>query len=248
MNTQACVDPDVVQTWELEAYANGEDLPHVTEHLKRCPACRTRVADYRILEKQLSQLLYRFDCPSPDQLRLYHEGELPAEEKARVRSHLQACPHCTLELASLIHALATAADSVWNEDMARALETAQRDRLSLAHLAEPASQSAPVLRGETREVLLFEVGEAALSLSLEQDETGAYALFGQLLLSEPLEAQESYARLRTSYTRSPTTVSAPLDANGSFALSNLSAGVYQLVIDVPDLHIVVPNLTLREAY
>lgn len=248
MITIDCVDPDAVQTWELEAYADGENLPHVAEHLERCPACRTQVAGYRALEQKLGQLLYRSDCPPPDQLRMYHDDELSAEEKSRIKEHLIVCPHCALELENLIRALAIESSVSWREEMKQALQSGQQSGLSMAHLVEPAPQSPPALRGETQEVLLFEVGELVLSLNLEQDEVGAYTLFGQLLSSTPIQVSENYARLRASYSASPTVEKAPLDANGSFVLPNLSPGIYQLVVDIPGLHIVVPDLTLREAF
>ena len=96
-----CTDPGAIQDWELETCADGEAPPHVVEHLARCPACRARAKEHTTLERRLRQALYRSDCPSPDVLRDYHWGYLPADERQRVEAHMACCSHCVAELADL---------------------------------------------------------------------------------------------------------------------------------------------------
>ncbi len=242
MKDSKCTAPEAVRLWELEAYASGEDLPHVAEHLERCPVCRRRVADYRAWEHRLNRILYRFDCPSPDQLRLYYWDQLSSSEQSRIERHLEVCPPCAAELAEMIEDTETVSES-----MERARQAAGEADLVLAQSAAPERQFIPILRGETREVLLFEVDDAALSINLEQEDNGAYTLFGQLLLSDPTLSVEGYARIRAYHADFPP-VRSILDVNGGFALSDLLPGIYQLVVDAPDLHIVVPNLTLKDTY
>jgi hypothetical protein len=102
----------------------------------------------------------------------------------------------------------------------------------------------PVLRGETREVLLFEAGPIPLSLNLEQEETGNYTLFGQVLSPERPVASDSYARV-TGQDSETLPAEAPLDENGGFAIPDLPPGTYTLMVDLSTQRIVVPVLALR---
>jgi len=34
-----CINKTAYKSWELEAYVDGEDLPHVATHLASCAAC-----------------------------------------------------------------------------------------------------------------------------------------------------------------------------------------------------------------
>jgi anti-sigma factor RsiW len=191
-----CIDPGAVQDWELEACADEEAPPHVVKHLERCPACRARVREHAPLERLLRQALYRFDCPSPDLLRDYHWGYLPADERRRVEAHLEACPHCAEELADLAEFVRAerAQPSQTLLDLAR--QAAARVHLVVAQLVSPGlspetalrldARSATALRGDTQEMLLFDAEGVMVSVNLEQEETGAYTLFGQVLLPGPV--------------------------------------------------------------
>jgi len=239
-----CIDPGAVQDWELEACANGEASSYVVEHLKHCPACRARLAEYVAVERRLRQALYRFDCPSLDLLRDYHWGYLPAGEHHQVKAHLDACPHCQAELARLAEFVAAERAEPSSALLARAREMAAQVRLVVARFISPSPRLVPLLRGETREVLLFDAEGITLSVNLEQDDAGTYTLFGQALSPEPVLPLGGYARL-TAREQGAVPVQASLDANGGFALTNLRPGTYQLVVCLPDRRIVVPTLALK---
>jgi len=244
-----CIDPGAIQDWELEAYADGEAPPRVVEHLERCPACRARLAEQVAFERRLRHSLYRFDCPSPDLLRDYHWGYLPTAERRRVEAHLETCPHCAAELADLAGFVTVERTSPSSALLARARQAAAQARLVVARLVSPGPCLAPALRGETREVLLFDAEGFALSVNLEQEDTGAYTLFGQVLSpvspAPPVYGGAvGYARL-TAREEGMAPVQTPLDANGGFALPDLRPGVYQLVVRLPEQRIVVPTLALK---
>jgi len=253
-----CVDPGAIQDWELEAYADGDVSPHVVEHLSRCPACRAWLAEALSLEGRLRQALYRFDCPSPDTLRDYYWGYLAAEQQRQVEHHLDRCPHCTAELAELTEFVTAERTESSDALLSRARQAAAQLRLVVARIVSPARRPvldlrgdpALALRSETRDVLLFSAGDTALSVNLEQETTGAYTLFGQVL--SPPAALSPGDRVRlTAYrgTKEPQEIATPvqvlLNANGGFALPNLRSGVYQLVVCLSDRRIVVPTLRLK---
>lgn len=239
-----CAEPGNVQDWELEAYADGEPLPHVEEHLKHCPACRIRLAEHIAFEHYLRRTLYRFNCPTTDTLRDYYWGYLPANEYQQVASHLKTCPHCAAELDYLAEFVATESAHPLSVLLARARQAAEQARLIVARLLSPAPRLVPVLRGEIREVLLFDAEGINLTLSLEQEETGGYTIFGQVLLSEKAVLSQGYVRL-SAYREDMDHIQSPLDTNGGFALTNLNPGIYHLTICLPQQRIVVPMLAIK---
>jgi anti-sigma factor RsiW len=246
----SCVDPGAIQEWEMDAYAEGEALPHVVEHLNRCPACRAKLEANLGFERRLRQALHRFDCPSPDLLRDYYWGYLPAGQQREVRDHLAWCPHCADELSELGESMAVEKAELADSLLARAQQAAARVGLIVAQLVSPDPRLASALRGEAREVLLFEAGDLALSIHSEQAESGAYTLWGQAL-SLPVESSaEDYVRL-TGYEEGEEAmeaihaVQAAIDANGVFTLADLRPGTYQLVVSLADQRMVVPNLMLK---
>ena len=240
-----CVAPDAIQDWELEAYGDGEAGTHVAEHLARCPACRARLAELVCFEQHLHQTLYRFDCPSANRLRDYYWGFLPANECQQVEAHLDACPHCRAELADLAGFVASERAQPSSTLLTRARQAAAQMHLVVAQLISPGWSPVPALRGEIRDVLLFDAEGIALSVNLEQEVTGTYTLFGQVLSPAPIAAG-SYARLTVREKETAAVpVRAALDTNGAFALPDLQPAVYQLVIHLPEQRIVVPTLALK---
>jgi len=241
-----CVNPGVVQEWELEAYLYGDAGSHVSAHLEVCPACRARLTEMRLFEQRWHQMLHRFDCPSPDTLRDYAWRVLLRGQRNRIQAHLAQCPLCRAELDDLDEFVKVEKKDVLESALVRARHLAEETGLVVAQLLSPtALQRVPALRGETREVLLFDAQGLALSLNLEHEETGAYTLFGQLLSAGRSISPESYARL-TSQVGQMVPIRVSLDAHGGFALPNIFAGVYQLAVDLVERRVIVPDLVLGQ--
>jgi hypothetical protein len=116
--------------------------------------------------------------------------------------------------------------------------------LVVARLVSPVPRPELALRGDTQEVLLFEAADFGLSVHLEQGSTGTYTLFGQVLLPEVTAPAGGHARL-TPREENAAAIQASIDANGSFALTDLRPGIYQLIASWPDRRIVVPTLALE---
>jgi len=196
------------------------------------------------LERRLRRILYRFNCPSPDVLRDYHWGYLPPDKHQQVEAHLDVCLHCAAELADLAKFVTTEQAETTSTLLARARRAAAQARLIVARLVSPARSPVPVLRGQTREVLLFEAGTLALSVNVQLEDTGTYTLFGQILSPEPTDFSDGYVRL-TASEEDKRPVQAALDANGGFVVPDLHPATYQLIVGLRDTRIVVPDLKLQ---
>jgi hypothetical protein len=96
-----CVAPPGPDDLALAAYNEGEGDQTTVEHLSRCPHCRARATTQAQLHQRLGNLFYRMDCLVSDELQDYHFGLLPAAQMASITVHVQRCPHCTRELATL---------------------------------------------------------------------------------------------------------------------------------------------------
>ncbi|WP_220194989.1 hypothetical protein [Ktedonospora formicarum] len=97
-----CCEPGAIRDEEIIAYLAGEKVrPVVKEHMEQCASCTARFAAYQRLEQVLTSKLYRWDCPSNQELGEYKLGLLNAEEEAQVQTHLGTCVLCAAEFQAL---------------------------------------------------------------------------------------------------------------------------------------------------
>lgn len=245
--------------WELEAYADGVEIPHLAQFLAEHPA---EAAAWQRQQQELAPLqtaLYRFDCPTPDQLQDYHWQQLSAGEQAHVQGHVQHCPHCQAELSELRSFLAppkpvkstqpavAEAARGWEAQLQGALE---QFRLVVANLLTPPTpQLAGVaLRGDsdpassaTPQSLFFEAEETAISLLIQKEITGTLLLSGQLLTIQT-SSRSTVKLIPQALDTTPTAVEA--DAIGNFTFPQLHPGSYQLQITLEDQLIVIPTFRI----
>ena len=159
------------------------------------------------------------------------------EQYEQIAEHVAVCPHCQTEL----HEFATplkeevSDDSAW----ARAGQMLTQVGLIVAQLVTPMDNLRPVLRGETREVLLFEAGETAVSLNVEPTENGRFTLHGQVLAPQILTG-----RARLTAVNQLAQESALL-STGTFTLVGILPDHYQLSITLPEQQIILPALSIE---
>ncbi|MCE7984719.1 MAG: hypothetical protein DYG89_26405 [Caldilinea sp. CFX5] len=244
------------EPWEVEAYLDGEDLPHLAEFLARNPAAAAALRREQAQQRRLQSTLYRFDCPSPATLQAYAWGELPAHTHQAVAHHLQQCPQCSGELAArrafAAEALPmTAAQPAPSQPglLEQLQGLAEQVRLVVATLVTPrgpqlagvALRSAAATATATPMQLLFEADNTDVSLLIQQGARGAYRIDGQLFA--PAALTDTYFTLAGA-TPDALPLTGAVTATGAFTQTDLPAGVYQLIIKLPDRAIVIPNLTL----
>ena len=117
----------------------------------------------------------------------------------------------------------------------------------VARLTTPTSGSFALtgLRGEPGAVFLFEADELALTVSVEREERGRLTLIGQVLSSAPSPIDFTDGTVRLSHFEAePALVTATLDRNGSFTLTDLLPEDYQLAVNLRDCEVVIPRLVL----
>src|SRR5450631_3360050 len=97
-----CSEPGAIRDEELAAYLAGANVrPEVLAHLSVCQACSSQVAFYQRMDLQLTNKLYRWDCPSSQMLGEYQFGLLNSVQANEVRFHLSYCLRCPAEVATL---------------------------------------------------------------------------------------------------------------------------------------------------
>ncbi len=246
--------------WELDAYADGEAMPHVAAFLAQNPTAQAAWLQQQKRSAQLQHVLHRFDCPDPEQLRDFFLNLLPSAEQHTLASHVQQCPHCSAELVYLqsfmleddpswqIHPIVTATAPTF-ADRIQAL--ADQMRLVIATLVTPLTPpmatvalrgaATPAQASESPTTLLFEAEGADISLVVEKTAGGLLNLSGQIFTLEP-DAPTAGKLVAANPMLAPLPIA--VDEAGTFVLHGVPSGVYQLLLFSPQQAIVAPNLVL----
>lgn len=247
--------------WELEAYADGEAIPHLATYVQKHPAEWQQWLQQNQHIQRLATILYRFDCPAVETLQAYFWDELATTARQHVTAHLAICPRCTDELANLRtfmgkKAAAPSVKSTTEGQQPRWLDQIQnlvgQMRLVVAQLVTPVPQLAGValrstpaaLRQEQNATLLFEAENTDISLTLQKERNATFALAGQIFLAEPTEIKAT-VRLASEHANTEIIIS-DIPETGSFMVHAVPPGDYQMVIVFPHQAIVIPHLALHE--
>lgn len=241
--------------WEVEAYLDGEEMPHIAEFLARNPAALAALHQEQARSQRLQRALYRFDCPPAETLQAYLWNELAPHVQQQLATHLQHCTLCNTELASLqtfVNApLPVTQPKVEAEPTPLGLRNQlqawlDQVQVTVATLVTPgAPQMAGVaLRSSataTPFTYLFTADNTDVSLLVHKQGDGAYRIDGQLFAATPL-VDTRYVFTNAQPASAPVT--GPITATGSFVVTDLPAGNYQMVIKFPNQALVVPNFAL----
>ncbi|MEM7129102.1 MAG: hypothetical protein AAF702_22410 [Chloroflexota bacterium] len=255
---------DDFEKWELDAFADGEDIPHLKLFLDENPKIQERFVKREMFFAHIAQSLNRFDCPSEEQLRQYYVEELSASEKVTLQSHLADCSNCKEELDVLRDFMVLEeADSApeivdVNQPISDYLQPivdrtqgiVGRTRMVVATLLQPPSlepalafrsQQVPTLRGKEQTTLVFEAEDIQFSLMLQQDQREQRRIVGYILT--PLSNDGIQCHLFPAAPQA-STIQTDVDDTGRFVFSDIQAGNYQLLLDTKKLPIIIPNLLL----
>ncbi len=190
------------------------------------------------IDDSIKAALYRITCPDSATLGSFHLGLLPEEAAKEIADHVAICPHCVREVEQLELFLAETA--VFPQP-----STVERIKVWIAKRLPSGAQSgntlgtpAFALRGDDTGPLMYEAGDAQLSLEVQDDpeHPGRKSILG-LVLGIETEAVE--ARL----IQGDVVVTAvTLDELGNFTFTGLEPGKYELTLSGQDIEIHVQNL------
>lgn len=193
----------------------------------------------------LGTALYRYDCPSPDELVEYAEHHLDGYRTGELALHLAGCPHCSGELASWRDFQATIAEEPRPAREARPL------RWIRAWL-QPA-QPAAAVRGTARDVRVYAAPDWQLLLMVEDATPPFKRITGQLLPTGDTAAMPDAVASLYDTTAPSDGEKQPrrekLDELGSFSFDHLPADTYALHVAIsPEAQIVVEDLTITDSF
>ena len=190
------------------------------------------------IEKQLAGQLYRVTCPTTDELGEYHLHITSGSQTTAIKQHLEGCPHCRAELAQLQTYLADLAPDV-------TYTLSERVKIWIARLIPDGTsggglQPALALRGQDEGPLMYEAGDAQLTLEVQDDpdKIGARTILGLLI---GVETVETAAHL---WQEGQKVIQTPVDEFGNFVLAELAPGIYELIVSGPDFEIHVQELSV----
>ncbi len=195
------------------------------------------------LESRLSAALYRVTCPDSAELGEYRLGITPNVRLAFIDRHLRECPHCNRELAQLDSFMAQVKSDLDYSTAERIkIWIARRVPDSTAGLGSPAPAFS--FRGGVDDEagpdrsLVFEAGDAQLMIEIQDDpgDGGRKTLIGLVIGIDLVNLE---AHLWLDGRRVAT---AEIDDLGNFAIANLEAGHYELIVSGPDGEIHVQEL------
>jgi len=189
-----------------------------------------------MIEHQLKMAFYRLDCPETAELGEYHLDFLNAARRMEIAQHLQACPHCTGELAQLGHFLAELAPEL-RQGMYNPLKVWVARLVSQTQTGTGnGMQPAFAVRGGDQAPRVYEAGDAQVVLEVQDEPAATKTLVGLILGVDP-------ADLTVYLWRSDDPVkSAAVDELGNFILANIKPGNYQLIVTNSELGIRVPSV------
>lgn len=236
-----CNNPPELEAAVLLAHLDGEAEGQVADHIAACEHCRSRAQALRQSQAELRAALHRVDCPDPLQLAEHRAGLLPAQEEAVVQAHLELCPHCEQEQASL---------SEFQVEVAGDLKVSTENRIKVligklisGGPSEPPHALRPALAGlrggaDSPKIYVAADYEITLSTRVDPDAPGKRTIYGLISGPEPGGGLVEVLRGADFVGR------APVDAHGHFSLAGLMPAEYSLTFKADDTEIYLPAFEL----
>ncbi len=232
-----CIAPHEIADWELEAYVDGEAPTHVRQHIEKCAYCTAQVQARRRWQQALTRRLYRFDCPTAEELLDFCWHDLPPRAAQRIAAHLTRCSLCRQEVAQL-RAVQDSAEAPPAVAQEAAPPLREQLEIIIARFIPPAPTLAPALRGLPRGAL-YETAAGDISITLlGPDDQGTYMLDGQILA--PALETWSGAVVRLVDSGGVEQQEVAVDETGRFTFTQVPAGAWHLRLRRAQQEIRVP--------
>lgn len=178
-----CVFGSPITDDDISSLIDNRASDELVKHIENCASCRQRYQEAKEIERNLVNVLYRGDCPTPLILADYQMGLVDDAEARWITAHLEICSSCREELRLHSEFLADDVDVVHDESITgdvsiRVPNTEFRANASQAEFA--------VVRGSikqsrvTEEKLTVRFGNSQILLDVQKRADG-YSLSGTIL-------------------------------------------------------------------
>lgn len=192
------------------------------------------------IDDSLKAALYRITCPDSATLGNFYLGLLPKDKASVLSAHLAVCPHCMQEVSQL--------EAFLLETTVSPEPTpAERIKVWIAKRLPTGDQTGGLLgtpafamRGGDTGPLMYEAGDAQLSLEVQDDpeHPGRKSILGLVL---GIETDDVEAKL---LQKDQVITAVSLDPIGNFTITNLQSGSYALILTGPTVEIHVSTLEI----
>ena len=222
--TTNCEFPPELNDVQLSAYLDDPEANQETaRHLEQCPYCREKAGTLNLFQKRLGARLYRSTCPSTMELGEYHLRMLSPNQTLVVAQHLRECPHCADEISELKGFL--------DESSARP-DPLRPIKILFAKLVSGAAgagspQPFPALRGQMKELPIFEAEGIVVSMDIQPSADGLVSIIGQVAAVDQDQWTGATVELEQAYV---TPLVTSLDDLGAFTFETLYPVSVQITV------------------
>lgn len=192
------------------------------------------------MDDSLKAALYRISCPDSATLGNFHLGLLAETAAQPIADHLAICPLCTRDIAQLEEFLAETAVSLQPSTAARIKVWIAKRIPSGGQTRNMLGQPAFAVRGSDSGPLMYEAGDAQLSLEVQDDpeHPGRKSILGLVL---GIETESVEVKLLQG---DAVVTAVTLDELGNFTFAKLEAGTYELTLSGAEMEIHVQDLLI----
>ena len=226
---------------ELNALLDGSTDERLRQRAEA--ASDDQLAAARQLEAELRRNLYRWDCPSPQQLGNYFLNRLSTPDADAVARHLTVCPHCQAELKTLQTFMELEVRPEAQPPVSSIPARVKRT------LLRPTPQPNVVVRGGS-DLFNQTVSGVDFTLFLEaQRHNVGVTLNGQVVALDPQEQSMWIGALIEVVQDQQLQATGVLDEMGEFLLTGLQSGAAEIRITNPTkrtIHVLTDPLLPEE--
>ncbi len=228
----SCSNPPPVSDEDINLALDGVASEEVMAHLAMCDGCMARLTEAQRFEQGVRAPLYRWDCPTPEELGVYHLGFLSGSQERAVTKHLTVCVRCADEVEVLRTFLVGDTAPQPQTESATIAERGWQPRTQLATLVARIMPSRPgfgAVRGGGHAPLVAHSPVATIVLDPVEQGPTETMLVGQIADDEDDQDRWTGA-LVAAYLKGAFVGAAVVDDLGSFTCGPLPSGNLQIHI------------------
>lgn len=197
----------------ITAAVDGEITPEIERLMAENDDFAAQVRGIRQFESKLKSALFRWDCPTPQQLGDYQLQLISPITAAEIKTHLAHCVHCQTELEELTAFLAQGQEIVPKPKTKKQQWRGARLGDIIAQLMPQVPQlSAAGLRGDSRGPQMLQAN--GITIFIETEKRLDHFLIKSQLAADTLD--EWYSALVQVYQETNLVAVTTVDEEGAF--------------------------------